>query len=120
MNKRWSYMPIIVVTSIILAACSSSHNAPTLLMSQAQQKIEQAQSQGGPEAAPVAFKAAQDHFQQAQAANTSGDYKSATSLLQLAMAEAEYVMAKSEADQAQEAAEQITQALQQLEQEVNK
>lgn len=119
MNKRWSYIPIIVVASIILAACSSNHKAPTLLMSQAQQKIEQAQSQGAPEAAPVAFKAAQEHFQQAQAANTSGDYKAANSLLQVSMAEAEYAIAKSEADAAQKAAEQISQGLEQLKQEVN-
>ncbi|GAC31443.1 DUF4398 domain-containing protein [Paraglaciecola polaris] len=119
MNKRYSYLPIVVVVSIILAACSSRQNPPNLLMIETQKTIEQAQSQGAAQNAPVAFNAAQEHMQRAEAANSRGDFQAASSLLEVAMAEAEYAIAKSEADQAQKAAEQISQGLQQLEQEVN-
>ena len=105
MNKRYSYLPIVVVVSIILAACSSRQNPPNLLMIETQKTIEQAQSQGAAQNAPVAFNAAQEHMQRAEAANSRGDFQ--------------YAIAKSEADQAQKAAEQISQGLQQLEQEVN-
>lgn len=119
MIKRWSVIPIAIVASLMLTACSSSKHEPTLLMSEVQQKIQQAQTQGAPLKAPIPFNAAQENMRLAQEANARGDYTEAAALLDVSLAEAEYAIAKTEAETAQEAADQVSQGLKQLEQEVN-
>lgn len=104
--------------ALLLAACTSVTDAPRTLQTQAETNINQAESAGADEHAPLALRNAKQHLDNAEKAMQEEHHEEAKMLLEKAMIDADYAIAKTNSEKSQQAAEQVRTNIQTLEEEI--
>ena len=89
------------------AACSTVQPPPTTLLTQAQERVRQAESAGAQESAPLALRDAQQYLSEAENSMQKERFDEAQQLLEKSLISSELAIAKTGSSKAQDAAEQI-------------
>lgn len=93
-----------------LMACTAVE-PPNTLATQARESIQQAESVGADESAPLALREANQFLNQAESAINQEEYEEAQKLLEKSIINSELAIARTNSQRSQRAAEQIEQGL---------
>ncbi|HEY7773344.1 MAG TPA: DUF4398 domain-containing protein [Marinagarivorans sp.] len=103
-----------LLLSSAVAACATMSQPPSDLLSRAESEIRVADDVGARDAAPLAYRSANENLSAAKKAMEKEEYDDARVYLEKALADAEYAATKARSEQAQKASEQVDQNLEAL------
>jgi hypothetical protein len=101
------YFRFLLPFAFVFTAACSSVPAPTSLLTQAQERVRQAESAGAEEAAPLALRDAQQYLNEAQNSIEKKRFEDAEKLLEKSLISSELAIARTSSSKAQTAAEEI-------------
>ena len=104
--KKYSIRLITLFTLVFFGACSKVQPLNTLL-TQAQERVRQAESVGADDAAPLALREARQYLNEAEKSMQKEDFEDAQRLLEKSMISSELAIARTGSSNAQKAAEEI-------------
>lgn len=91
---------------VFIAACSTVQ-PPTTLVTQAQERVRQAENVGADEAAPLVLREARQYLNEAEKSMQRERFEDARMLLEKSLINSELAIAKTSSTSAQKAAEEI-------------
>lgn len=101
---------------VFIAACSTVQ-PPTTLVTQAQERVRQAENVGADEAAPLVLREARQYLNEAEKSMQRERFEDARMLLEKSLINSELAIAKTSSTSAQKAAEEIEKNLDMLRRE---
>lgn len=102
--------------SLILVGCAG--NPPTEDMTRAELAVQQTQSSGSEQLAPVETTQAREKYQSAQKAMADKDYEYAAYMAQQAMVDAQLAMVKARSERARKSVMELQKSINDLKQQV--
>ncbi len=105
-QKTRSLRFVIPFFLVFIAACSTVQ-PPATLVTQAQERVRQAESVGADDAAPLVLREAQQHLSEAERAMQKEQFEEARLLLEKSLINSELAIAQTNASNAKKAAEEI-------------
>jgi hypothetical protein len=118
MKKSVTIMLVLAILG--LSACATKYPPPESQVSLATSSINQAESVGAYETAPVELKAAKDKLAEARQAMRKEDNLTAQRLAEQAIVDANLAQAKARTVKSQKAAEEIKSSIRTLQEEINR
>lgn len=104
--KNYPFRFILPFALVFTAACSTVQ-PPNTLMTQAQERVRQAESVGADQSAPLVLREAQQHLNDAQRSMQRERYEEAQQALEKSLISSELAIARTSSTKAQKAAEEI-------------
>ena len=115
--KAFSFIPSLIVGAALCVAAPVTYardEAPKAEIAMAQQAIDQAQSAGATESAPLELKTARDKLQSAQglvAKDKRKDFPQARRMAEEAVADAQLAQARATAERAKKSLDQVNESI---------
>lgn len=97
----------ILPAALMFTAACSTVQPPTTLLTQAQERVRQAESVGAEESAPLVLRDAQQYLNEAEKSMQKERFDEAQQLLEKSMISSELAIARTGSSKAQKAAEEI-------------
>lgn len=98
---------LIAPVALVLASACSTVQPPTSLLTQAQERVRQAESVGAEESAPLILREAQQYLNEAEQLMQKEDFEEAQPVLEKSLISSELAIARTGSQKAQKAAEEI-------------
>lgn len=98
---------LIAPAVLVLASACSTVQPPTTLLTQAQERVRQAESVGAEESAPLVLREAQQYLSEAEKSMQKEHFEEAQPLLEKSLISSELAIARTGSQKAQKAAEEI-------------
>lgn len=96
-----------IVFSLVFAAACSTVQPPNTLVTQAQERVRQAESAGAENAAPLVLREARQQLSEAERAMQKEEFDDARLLLEKSLINSELAIAQTSSSSAKKAAEEI-------------
>ena len=109
-RKTRSLRVVIPFFLVFIAACSTVQ-PPATLVTQAQERVRQAESVGADDAAPLVLREARQHLSEAERAMQKEEFEEARLLLEKSLINSELAIAQTNSSNAKKAAEEIEENL---------
>ncbi len=118
-NNEMKLSPwLIILLSLLLAACAARPPAPTESLALARAAITSAEDAGAREQAPMEFREAQQKLERAEQANTREDYYEARRLAEQAQIDARYAAFRARSARSEKAIDELENSIADLRAEV--
>lgn len=104
--KSYPFRIFVPFFLVFVAACSTVQ-PPNTLVTQAQERVRQAESVGADDAAPLVLREARQHLTEAEKAMQKEQFEEARLLLEKSLINSELAIAQTNSSNAEKAAEEI-------------